>query len=186
MAPLGFLMAIALTLASTACAQVFQENRLIANYLSGFGDFVRWEGVGATGQLPQTIAVLGNPSLLQELRDLSRRESENGAPQEIIATEWSLGQSLEGVGFLYIGAGYADRMQEILVEAKRSSTITVSSKPKFIEAGGLIQFLHVRNRLRFALNVDQSSEYGVHFSSKLIQISAPVPRSRVVGKGGRQ
>lgn len=154
-----------------ANAQTLQESALVANYLTGFAEFTRWD---TPREQTLTIAVLDAPGLQRELRKLAADRTSTDRELRVIA--WTPEQNLNEVDILYLSQNYKISWPSIIAKAKASSTLTVSSTPGFIEAGGLIQFTTSQNRLRFLINTKNTPEYRIRFSSKLVHIAMPIER----------
>ncbi len=129
-------------------------------------DFIRWE---RPIEEPVTIAVIGSKRLYQQLQVVAAAKKAKGREFRII--EISETDSTEGIEVLYVGLGYKSNWQTIFEDARANSVLTVGEEDQFLEAGGLIQFSIQRNRLRFALNLDEAENYQLSLSSKLVQLA---------------
>lgn len=149
-------------------SQTFQENALIANYLVGFAEFTEWEAQDHR----LVIAVSEAAGVAAELEKL---------PQEVLpphiqleVRKWQPGDSLEEVDILYLSRNGNIDLNTIINSAMNNSVLTVSDRAGFLDYNGLIQFVHIRNRLRFAINSEAADKYNIHFSSKLESIAVPI------------
>lgn len=162
-------LAILLAPHPRAEAQTFQENQLLASYLAGISEFIRWEKSDPYDRM--VIAVHESPGLLRELQTYA--ENRSPLKSELVPIAWKPGDPLDDVDILYLAPDKPDEWPPIIEAAKTCGTVTASSRHQFLQAGGLIQFTRQKNRLRFFLNNELAPEYRVHFSSKLVQIALP-------------
>lgn len=162
---LGALLSLFLS-SSLLYADKAPIDTLRANYLVRFFDFIRWERPLST---PNSIGVIGSKKVAQELRRLI--EAKDSKSRSIRVVDLHPQQELEGIDLIYVGLGQRGHWDKILSESKAKSIVTVSDELGFLKSGGLIEFTNVENRLRFYLNLEQSNDYGVSLSSKLIQLA---------------
>ncbi|MDQ8179375.1 YfiR family protein [Pelagicoccus sp. SDUM812005] len=156
--------------ASDSQAQSLNEDSLKANYLLRFVDFVRWEKP-KTGH--SKIGVLNEPSLYRELKSIAADKSTPTRSFEIVEIDANapyLDQA-KGLDMIYVGRGQKKRWSDIVTNSRQEATITVSSETGFMDSGGLIEFVTLQNRLRFALNLIEVDSYNLGVSSKLAQLA---------------
>lgn len=153
---------------SLAYSQTFRENSIIANYLVGFAEFTEWEETD--GRL--VIAVMDASGIYAELNKLPNDVLPPNIQLEV--RNWQPKDGLDGVDILYLPRGENIELSEIIPSAMNNSVLTVSDRNSFFEYDGLIQFVHIRNRLRFFINVDAANKYNIRFSSKLVSIAVPI------------
>lgn len=149
-------------------SQTFQENSIIANYLVGFAEFTEWEETDSR----LVIAVLNASGVAAELHKLPQDTLPPGIELEI--RNWQPEDSLDDVDILYLPRGANLDLGDIIESAMNNSVLTVSDRDSFFEYDGLIQFVHIRNRLRFFINTEVSEKYNIRFSSKLVSIAVPI------------
>jgi hypothetical protein len=65
-------------------------------------------------------------------------------------------------------------LKETLAALDKTSVLTVSDIPKFIQAGGMIQFIPEGSRIRFEINRTRAEESGLVLSSELLKVAAVV------------
>lgn len=157
-------------LPKTAHAQSLNEESLKANYILRFVDFVRWE---RPTNNPSKIGVINDSSLFRELSSVAEKKSSPTRSFAVIEIKNSsnLSKDLEGLDMIYVGRDQQQNLQRIVELSRKGSIITVSSEPGFLEAGGLIEFVTMQNRLRFSLNLIEVDSYNVGLSSKLAQLA---------------
>lgn len=152
--------------------QTFQENALIANYLVGFAEFTHWE----TNDNTLVIAIFDADGVAEELNKLPPEDLPPGLTLKV--QPWTPTQPLENVDILYLSKSRGLDLSAIIHRAQSASALTVSNDENFLSRGGLIQFIHSRNRLRFAVNNNAAAGYKLQFSSKLVGISVALPQDQ--------
>ncbi|MCH6255017.1 YfiR family protein [Puniceicoccaceae bacterium K14] len=154
---------------STSCiqAQSINENSIKAGYILRFIDFVRWEK-----PLENTVRIglIGNENLLNELSSIAAKRSTPERSFEIVQIGSGL-ENLEDLHLIYINRGNREYWPEVFQASRESSVLTIGSEVGFLDEGGLVEFVSIKNRLRFSVNIEGVAEYNLTLSSKLIQLS---------------
>lgn len=165
---LWLLLLLPLPLVSaTASSQVAKK----ADYLAGMLEFVRWEIRQAEGW---TIGVLGAEGVYEELCRIRDGSRLSGKQIEVLRLE-ELSSAAE-VDLLFVGAGNQHIWDSVLALSRRASVLSVGEEPGFIEAGGLVEFVPQRDRLRFSLDREAALRRGIAISSILAQLAIERPR----------
>lgn len=151
---------------SSLYSQTFQDDSLRANYLINFLDFVRWD----EKQNDETvIGVIGSPQVLAQLKLVAEAKRSKG--KKIRVFKISHAEPIENCDLVYIGKDQSNSWYDIIEQSKLNSIVTVGEDEGFLDAGGLIEFVVIKNRLRFTLNLDVALQYRLGLSSKLAQLS---------------
>jgi hypothetical protein len=75
---------------------------------------------------------------------------------------------------LYISVSEGARLKEILVNLAKTSILTVSDLPQFLQRGGIIQFVTIGNKVRFEVNLSSAQNAGLTLSSDLLKVAVAV------------
>ncbi len=59
----------------------------------------------------------------------------------------------------------------ILSKIKGLPILTVAESSNFCQSGGIVNFILVKNKVRFEINVDAAKRTGMKISSKLLKLS---------------
>ena len=78
---------------------------------------------------------------------------------------------MRGCHILFIDASEKKRLPQLVAGLKGSSVLIVSDMARFLNDGGMIQFLSENNRVRFAINVDATGRANLKVSSKLLSLA---------------
>ncbi|HEX4645009.1 MAG TPA: YfiR family protein, partial [Verrucomicrobiae bacterium] len=74
---------------------------------------------------------------------------------------------------LFISASERKRFPEILDALRGKCILTVSESDRFIQAGGMINFIIVDRKVRFQINNQPARKAGLTISSDLLNLAAP-------------
>lgn len=86
---------------------------------------------------------------------------------------------LDGIHLLFVGRSERRRLGSILEACQRYAILTFGEMNGFVEAGGMVNFVTVkekgRDRLRFELNRERAEREGFRFASYLLKLSIVNP-----------
>lgn len=163
----GVVLAFCLFGVVHAWGQVLNEDYIKANYLLGFPRFVRWNETAK----PTTIGVVGADRLADLLREALTARENAGMAADFTVRVVRAGESLEGLQVLYIDPSLRDSWAEWIELAGDFQILVVGQGDGFIEAGGMIELVVRRNKLKYRLNAEAAERVGVGFSSKLFDLA---------------
>jgi len=147
-------------------AQTLQIDALKANYLHGFLDFVDWTENPNTSTI--TIGVFGSHELVYHLNESIAHHSNEPKPLILAVKDQS---EIPAVDLLFISTGQKLHWPKLFELAKANDILLVGEEEGFREAGGAIEFIIRKNRLRFLITPKNAKNCGINVSSKLIDIS---------------
>lgn len=79
--------------------------------------------------------------------------------------------SLTSCDILFISSSEKDRLASIMTAIKDLPILTVGEVEGFTQAGGIINFVFVKNKIRFEINPDVANQVGIHISAQLLQLA---------------
>jgi hypothetical protein len=167
--------AVVAVLAPLAARDVSPEYRLKAAVISKFPQFVEWPPTAWGDADSLTLCVTQpNPfgATLDEITAGERIQGRRAVVREIAAVDRSQGCHLlfvSGPGPLPPGT-VADRV--------RQPMLTVSDRPGFLDAGGMVELKLVDGRVRFDINAEAAERVGLRISAQLLRLAGEV-------RGGR-
>lgn len=141
-----------------------------AVYLYDFAKFVRWPAGGTGATLD--ICVAGRSAYADTLKKVVAGEQIDGHPLAVRAVLRP--EQEAGCAILFIGSMMKDQAESLLAASAGKPMLTVSDMPGFLERGGMIQFLLVDNRVRFAVDLRPVDRSGISLSSELLKVAAAV------------
>jgi hypothetical protein len=153
-----------------------QEYEVKAVYLYNFGRFVQWPAASplVTADDSFTICVLGRDPFGPVLDTTLGGEVIDG--RKLVARRISTTRDATHCRIIFISSSEAARIKEILNSLEKSSALTVSDMPDFINNGGMIQFVLKDNKVRFEVNLIAAEKAGLTISSQLLKVATDIKR----------
>jgi hypothetical protein len=148
-----------------------------AAYLVRFTEFLRLPPEVASAP-SLNICVLGEDPFRDVLKKLSARESAGRQPIQARSTQTV--NDLKGCAIVFLSSSESSQLDQDLKMLEGKDLLTVSDIPKFLEHGGMIQFLLEQDHVRFAINMNAVNRTRIGISSELIKVARHV----VGGPGG--
>jgi hypothetical protein len=149
------------------------EFQVKAAYLFNFLKFVEWpEDPAADSHGKWVIGFAGDTPIAEELTRLV--EGRNVLGRELQVKKFQVSDNLHGCNILFISESERKRLPSILAELRASSVLTVAEMDKFIDAGGMIQFVVEDSRVRLAIDVGATGRAHLKVSSKLLSLARSV------------
>jgi hypothetical protein len=153
-----------------------QEYEVKATYLYNFARFVGWPATAAAAKSDSfAICVLGQDPFGAVLDAVVAGETIDG--KTVSAKRVSKPQDTVGCRVLYISSSEENRLREVLAALDRSGILTVSDIPQFSQRGGIIQFVHESNKVRFEVNLACAMAAGLTLSSELLKVAVIVRKN---------
>jgi hypothetical protein len=185
-AVLGLTLSLALALlpaaAARAAERAFAEHEVEAAFLYNFAKFVEWPAEAfADPAAPLVLCVHGEDPFGPFLDRLVAGETVGGRRLEV--DRGRAAGALAGCHLLFVARSEQPRFATLLAPLRRTSVLTVSDAPGFLEAGGLIRFVREGSKVRFEVNLPELARARLQVSSKLLRVARPAPRP---GGGGAE
>ncbi len=142
-----------------------------AAYLLNFGRFVR----SSESSFPRSsfdICVLGRDPMGASLEAIASNVRINNLPVRI--DHPGDVTAAKSCAILFLGSTESDRIREDLAILGNSEILTVSDAPDFLQHGGMIQFVLISHRVRFAVNLEAVSRAHLILSSELLRVASSV------------
>ncbi|MCH6256217.1 YfiR family protein [Puniceicoccaceae bacterium K14] len=163
-----------LLIISSLSAQTLQIDSLKANYLEGFIDFV-WRD-GKELPTPTHVGVVGDSDMASLLVNLSKSSSNKRAIiVSQIAMEDFIHASTCGYDLIFVGSGHKKNWPQFFEQTSTCRALIVGEEKGFIKAGGTIELIVLKNRLRFCVDNSKLNEQGIKLSSKLLELAIEQP-----------
>ncbi len=151
------------------------EYQLKAAFLFNFAKFVEWPAEAfAEANSPFIIGILGDSPFGNELAQTVGGKKINEHP--ITLQTFRVAAEATNCHLLFISTSEQKRLPEIFPRIRGIPILTVGETERFIEAGGLINFVSENNKIRFQINDDAAKVARLKISSKLLSLAVPSPR----------
>lgn len=146
-----------------------KEYQLKAAYLLNFARFVYWpEEVFEETKNKFNICVYGRNPFDTSLDKLASKKIHNRNIQLIYEI------NSEDVGVCHIV--FFSRAEKVdykgfIGSLSETTLLTVSDIKGFVENGGMIEFVRVKNRIKFEISISQSDKSGIKYRSQLLEVA---------------
>ena len=153
------------------------EYQVKAVFLFHFAQFVDWP-VRAfhDARSPIVIGILGDDPFGPFLDQAVQGERIGTHP--LVARRFHPGEDPAGCPILFISRSESERLGKIISRLQGAAVLTVGDSDSFIEQGGMVRFITVKNKIRLKINVEAAKGAGLTISSKLLRpamIAGPGP-----------
>lgn len=144
-----------------------------AAYLFNFLKFVEWPGdAAADPQSKWVIGVVGDSPVGTELSLLA--EGKNVEGRGLLVKKIHAKDNPRECHIIFVSASEEKRLPSLLSALQGSSVLTVADFGKFIERGGMIQFVTDGGRVRMDIDLGATGRARLKVSSKLLALAQAV------------
>lgn len=146
------------------------EYQLKAVCLFHFTQFVDWpEEEFRTSQTPLVIGILGNDPFGDYLDKVVQNENLNSHP--LVIKRYNTIEEIGTCHLLYINVLNKVQLDQVFDRLKTKSILTVGDSPKFLQQGGMIQFVTRSNTIDLRINIEVVKAANLTISSKLLRLA---------------
>jgi len=145
------------------------EFEVKAAYLYNFGKFIKWP---AATPDPFPVCVLGRDPFGDTLDATLQGEKIDG--KSLAALRIATAHESAACRIVYVSPSEEKRLKEVIASLQKSSALTVSDIPGFVNAGGMIEFVSEGGRIRFQVNLAAAQHAGLTLSSELLKVATSV------------
>ncbi len=169
---LRFLAAIiVIAVTGGAQAQTPTEYQVKATYLYNFSKFVEWPAnVNGDPSTPIIIGILGDDPFGSEIERTIDGKTSNG--RRLVIKRFPKLRALEYCHILFISSSERNSLRQTLA-AVGPGVLTVGEADRFIQTGGIINFVFVDNTVHFEINKPAAERAGLKISAKLLSLAHP-------------
>jgi hypothetical protein len=171
----GVWLWLGVVIATSFAADVptLRESQVKAVYLFNFANFVTWPATAfASPQTPFRICVLGEDPFRDKL-DLAVENERVGERSVEIKRLTELEQTAN-CQIVFVSKSEQRFKARIFEFLRPHPILTVSDMEQFLEAGGMIQFYHKDNKVRFFIRPQRLTEATLKVSSRLLKVGEVV------------
>jgi hypothetical protein len=149
------------------------EAAVKAAFLYRFAAYVEWrqEALGAPGA-PFLIGVAGSEEVAAELEQLVKGRPINNRP--VAVRRMKEGEGISGVHMLFVAGRDAARIRALSRAARPASTLLVSEAAGGLEAGSVINFVPMDDRVGFEVSIEAAERSGLKVSSRMLGVALRV------------
>ncbi|HEV8580422.1 MAG TPA: YfiR family protein [Thermoanaerobaculia bacterium] len=172
-AGLFLLLALGVRMETAAEPLVSGEPAVKAAFLYNFAKFVEWPaGAFAGPREPVAFCVVGESAIGDELAQAVGGKTIQGRP--VTVERAAPLDALLRCQILFVASAERTRFDQILAVVGRRPVLTVGDDENFRQAGGIINFVLRRNRVRFQIDRAAAERAGLRISSRLLELAEVV------------
>lgn len=149
------------------------EHSIKAAYLYNFASYADWppSALGSRDS-PFAVGVLGDEQVAAELASMTRDREVHGRPIEVRKLQDS--EHLAGLHMLFIARDSAAALARLRDAAREHSVLLVTERDGSLEAGSVINFRLVDQRVLFEVSLVAAGESGLSISSRMLAFAERV------------
>jgi hypothetical protein len=147
----------------------YQEYEVKAAFLYNFAKFVEWPaGSFKDAQAPLLIGILGKDPFGEAFDALKDKTIEG---RRLLIKRFVKAEDLEKCHILFISAAEKNDVSRVLKITTAWNVLTVGDTKGLAESGVVINFILIKNKIRFEINVDAARRAGLKISSQLLKLA---------------
>ncbi|MBL9128118.1 MAG: YfiR family protein [Verrucomicrobiales bacterium] len=152
------------------------EYAVKAAFLLNFIRFVEWPSTAfADAKAPLVVGVFGDDPFGKLLPDTLADQAAHGRP--LVVRYLAPSEGPEGCHLLFLARSVADSVDSLLEKTRNQPVVTVSECDRFVERGGTIGFVVVRDSVRFDVNAAAAAAAHLKISAKLLAVARSVVKA---------
>jgi len=152
------------------------EYQVKAAYLFNFTKFVTWNSPPASSTFD--VCIMGRDPFGRALDSVTEGEQVDG--HKVVVRRVGSTEEAAACRVLFLSSSEEGRERTVL-ESLPHGMLTVSDIPRFVQHGGMIEFVREGDRIRFQVNLPAAENAGLTLSSELLKVAV-----RVNGAGSPQ
>jgi hypothetical protein len=155
---------------SNSCAEPkSKEYHIKAAFLLNFAKFMEWPSqVFPDTSSSLTLYILGKDPFDEALKTI---EDKIVKKRKLVIKRTLSVEDIKECHILFICTSEKKKLSEIFTKIKDKPILTVAETNNFCQSGGIVNFIVVKNKIRFEINVDAAKRTGLKISSKLLKLS---------------
>ena len=142
-------------------------DNLKAVFLYNFIQYIKWPDVD--NPAPFVIDVLGDSGITVPLQGVARMRTV-GTRKLAVTVQKTVREPVGTCHILFVSVSMADRLPEIYEQTKDTCVLTVGDTPGFAHKGVAINFVVVKGKLKFEINLKALEYAGLQASSHLLKL----------------
>ncbi|MGH9485901.1 MAG: YfiR family protein [Terriglobales bacterium] len=145
-----------------------------AAYLAQFGNFVTLPAIAPTAEDDAhfSICVMGDDQLASALESVAAGEKVGHL--QVTARAINSIAEAQTCRVLFLSANLDGRLHHLLSAVAALPVLTVSDASNFTSAGGIIGFVLINDRVRFAVNLNAARRAHLKLSAQLLKVASSV------------
>ena len=146
-----------------------KEYHIKAAFLLNFAKFMEWPSHAFSDtSTPLILCILGKDPFDKALKTI---EDKIAKERRLVIKKASCIEDMKECHILFISTSEKKNLSVILSKIKGLPILTVAETKNFCQSGGIVNFIVVKNKIRFEINVEAAKRIGLKISSKLLKLS---------------
>ena len=171
------LLLVASAYATAATGSSTNEYQIKAAYLYKFAAYVEWPpSAFEQTNSPIVIGILGADEVATELGNLNAGQRIND--REVEVRRLKVGDSLTGIQMLFVGQKESGHLKSLLEPVQAQPVLVVTESANALDAGSVINFLFLDERIRFEISVIHAERSGLKISARLLGVAQKIETGR--------
>lgn len=150
------------------------ERGVKAAFLYKFLGYVEFPAPQPEAGAPYVVGVAGADDIAAELNRIAVGRNVNGHP--VVVRTLREGEPVGNLQLLFIGSAESARAAALLRAAQQSNVLTVTEGPNGLQAGSVINFRLVDDRIRFEVSLEAAEKSNLKLSSRLLSVAYAVQK----------
>lgn len=151
------------------------DHQVKAAFLYKFPSYIEWPPEVVAPRAPLVIAVIGDEEVARALHAVLAQRSGQGDRPVSLRTVAADG-SLDGVHLLYVGGSESARIRSYAQRARQQAMLLVTDATNALNDGSMINFLRVRDRVRFEISLEAAERARLRISARLLAVAYRVEK----------
>jgi len=145
------------------------DYQIKAQHVFNFARFIEWPpSKFAQPDSPLIIGVIGSGELENQLDEVVKGARIND--RQVSIKRITNDAELRRCHILFVSRSERDRFGAILSEARGEHILTIGENDRFLNRGGIVNFLESGDSVIFQINLNAARHAGLKISSKLLQL----------------
>ncbi len=138
-----------------------------AMFIYNFSRLIEWPATNKAG--PFIIGVLGNSAVATEIELYSR--GKKVGIQDILIKQYKTVDEISTCHILFVPFARTKQMPDILQAIREKNVLLITEKNGALDEGSAINFVLMADKIKFELQPDHITKYGLKYSSKLQEMA---------------
>jgi hypothetical protein len=164
-----FVFLCMLPAAAQAQAAPDTEQQIKAGFIYNFALFAQWpEKAFKDSSAPLSLCIAGDTATVEAFAPLTAKKI---LDRPVMVHAFGDNATRQTCHIIYIDSTNKAEAADMLRRASRYGVLTIGHLDGFCRLGGIINFYHENNKLRFEINTDAAGRAGIKFSSRLLNLA---------------
>jgi hypothetical protein len=137
-------------------------------FIYNFSRLIEWPANYRTGNF--IIGVLGSSEVATELEIYTK--GKKVGTQNIQIVRYKTPAEIQNCHIIFVTFAKTKQLVELLPILNGKSTLVISEKSGALGEGAAINFVITEDKLKYEINADNASKFGIKFSAKLQEMSS--------------